>query len=91
MRTPVREIAEHAKTASRLLSTVSSDQRTAAIREAATAIQQGSKPILEANDRDLTAANATLASGEISPSTVERLQLTPKKMDEMMQSMLAVA
>jgi len=89
--TPVREVVKHAKAASRFLSTVSCHQRTAPIRAAATAIHQARKSLLEANERDLAAARAMLASGEISSSTFERLQLTPKKMEAMMQSMLAVA
>jgi glutamate-5-semialdehyde dehydrogenase len=89
--TPVLEVVEHAKAASRLLGTISSDQRTAAIRAITAAIEQARKSILEANERDLTAARAMLTAEEISPSTFERLQLTPKKMDEMIQSMLAVA
>jgi glutamate-5-semialdehyde dehydrogenase len=89
--TTVREVVEHAKTASRFLGTVSSDQRTAAIRAAATAIEPSRKPLLEANERDIESARAMLAGGEIGPSTFERLQLTSKKLDEMLQSMVAVA
>lgn len=91
MTTVVREAVERAKAASRLLGTIPSDQRTAAIRAVATAIEQARQPLLEANQRDVTAARPMLSDGEISPSTLERLQLTPKKMDEMTQSMLAVA
>lgn len=91
MTTSVRGAVEHAKAASRLLGTISSDQRTAAILAAAAAMGQSRTLLLEANERDLTAASAMLATGEISPSTFERLQLSLKKMDEMTQSMLAVA
>ena len=87
----VRGIAENSKVASRILATVSSARRSAAIRTAATAIVEARQFLLEANDNDLAAGRQMLAAGEISPSTFERLRLTSKKIDDMTASMLAVA
>lgn len=86
-----RSIAESAKVASRMLATVSSAQRSAAIRTATMAIGEARQRLLEANDNDLRAGRTMLAAGEISLSTFERLRLTSKKIDDMMASMLAVA
>ena len=89
--TPVREAAERAKAASRLLGTIPSDRRSSAIRAAAAAIQRACESLLETNDQDVKAAGAMLASGGISGFTFERLRLTAKTIEEMVQSMLAVA
>lgn len=91
MTTSVQATVECAKAAARLLGTISSDRRAAAIRTAATAIEHARQRLLGANDKDLNAARAMVAGGEITASTFERLRLTSEKIDEMTQSMLAVA
>ena len=91
MNSPAREIAERAKRASRILTAIPTDQRSAAIRAAVEAIEQSRGQLLEANQKDLITATALLAGGKITRSTFERLQLTANKIDEMTQSMLAVA
>jgi len=87
----VRAIAEAAKCASRKLSTYSAEQRNAAIHGAAVLIDRNRQVLFEANSKDLSAAAVMLASGRISPATLERLRLTDKKIFEMTRSMLAVA
>ena len=91
MTSTVREMAERAKSASRRWATASTEQRNAAVRAAAAAIKRDRQRLLEANERDVAAAGTMLAGGEITASTLDRLQLTPKKIDEMTQSMLTVA
>ena len=49
--TPVREAAERAKAASRLLGTIPSDRRSSAIRAAAAAIERACESLLETNDQ----------------------------------------
>jgi len=88
---PVRNIAEAAKRASRLLGTLTAEHRNAAIRSAADLIEQSRSRLLQANAEDMDAANALLARGEMSSATFERLRLNDKKIAEMMRSMLAVA
>jgi len=88
---PVRNIAEAAKRASRLLGTLTAEHRNAAIRSAADLIEQRRSRLLQANAEDRDAANALLARGEMSSATFERLRLNDKKIAEMRRSMLAVA
>ena len=87
----VKRLAELGKQASRRLATVPSEKRSAAIREAADAIERAGPRLLEANAEDLAEASQLLASGEISAATFERLRLTDNKIDEMARSMRAVA
>ncbi len=87
----VRAIAYAARRASRTLATRAAEQRNAAIRAAAQLIGKSRPQLLEANARDLDAANGMLARGEMSSATLERLRLTEKKLAEMASSMLAVA
>ena len=88
---PVRAIADAAKRASRMLATRTADQRNGAIRAAAELIGQSRSLLLEGNAKDLAAANALLARGEMTSATFDRLRLTDKKLAEMTSSMLAVA
>lgn len=86
-----RQVAFLAKQASRGLATISTEQRNAAIHAAAEAIDRSRERLLAANTEDLAQADATLALGEISRATYDRLRLSDKKIDEMVQSMRAVA
>jgi glutamate-5-semialdehyde dehydrogenase len=88
---PVRNIAEAAKCASRLMATLSAARRNTAIRVAAESIEQRRSQLLQANEADLETANQLLARGEMSSATFERLRLNDKKLAEMTRSMVAVA
>ena len=87
----VRAIADAAKRASRMLATRTADQRNGAIRAVAELVEQNRTLLLEGNAKDLAAADALLARGEMSSATLERLRLTDKKLADMTSSMLAVA
>jgi glutamate-5-semialdehyde dehydrogenase len=91
MSLPARLIAETAKKSSRTLAATTAEQRSAAIRAAADAIEGDRPRLLAANAKDLAAADAMLASGEISGPTYERLRLTDEKIDEVARSMRSVA
>ncbi|HWS96126.1 MAG TPA: glutamate-5-semialdehyde dehydrogenase, partial [Candidatus Methylomirabilis sp.] len=91
MSLPAKRLAELGKQASRKLATVPSEKRSAAIREAAEAIELAAPHLLEANAQDLAIASELLAGGEITSATLERLRLTDRKIDEMARSMRAVA
>lgn len=86
-----RQAAHLSKKAARRLATTSSEQRNAAIHAFADCLERSGERVLCANAEDLAQADVTLASGEISQSTYERLRLTDKKIDEMARSMRAVA
>jgi len=88
---PAKRLAELGKQASRKLATVPSEKRSAAIREAAEAIELAAPHLLEANAQDLAIASELLAGGEITSATFERLRLTDNKIEEMARSMRAVA
>ena len=91
MSLPAKRLAELGKQASRKLATVPSEKRSAAIREAAEAIELAAPHLLEANAQDLAIASELLAGGEITSATFERLRLTDNKIEEMARSMRAVA
>jgi glutamate-5-semialdehyde dehydrogenase len=74
-----------------MLATAAAEQRNAVIQLAAELVGEDRSQLLEANAKDLSAARDMLSSREINPATFERLRLTGKKIDEMTQSMLAVA
>ncbi len=88
---PIRSVAEGGKAASRKLAAITSEQRNAAIRAAAEAIECAKPRLLEANARDLKVGNELVARGEVTSATLERLRLTDEKIQEMAASMLAVA
>jgi glutamate-5-semialdehyde dehydrogenase len=87
----VRIVAEASKRTSRILSNSTTEQRNGTIRAAARLIEQNRGQLIETNSQDLAAADAMLASGEITGATHERLRLTEKKIGEMTQSIQAVA
>ena len=87
----VRAVAAAAKRASHRLNACSPEQRNLAIRAAVELIEQNRPALLAANSKDLSAADAMLAAGEITAATYERLRLTEKKIAEMTRSMLGVA
>lgn len=91
MSQPIRNIAEAAKRASRLLGTLTAEHRNVAILSAADLIEQSRSRLLQAHAEDMDAASALLARGEMSSATFERLRLNDKKIAEMRRSMLAVA
>jgi glutamate-5-semialdehyde dehydrogenase len=86
-----RQTALLSKQASRRLATFSLGQRNRAIHAAADSVDQSRQQLLAANAEDLAQADGMLASREITQATYERLRLTHKKIDEMTQSMRAVA
>lgn len=90
MNRDIRSLAEDAKKASRRLASSSAEAREAAIRAAATMVEQNVGSLLGANREDLEDAKALQAHGQITAATLDRLRLTEKKISEMVRSMLAV-
>lgn len=73
------ELARNAAAASRVLRTLPTDTRNAALREVAAVLRTSTEEILAANATDVEAAS--LAG--MSPAMVDRLTLTPGRIEEM--------
>ncbi|RFU27938.1 hypothetical protein B7463_g8392, partial [Scytalidium lignicola] len=85
--------AEAAKSSSHILATLSTTARNDALTAIHSALSNPTarSTILEANARDLTAAQKAAANGDLSPSLVSRLDLTKKgKYDDMLSGILDV-
>jgi glutamate-5-semialdehyde dehydrogenase len=70
------ELGRQARTASRLLAAAPGARKNAWLLEAAAALGNRSGEILEANARDLGAAE----QGDLSPAQIDRLRLTPQRL-----------
>lgn len=87
----VRAIAAGAKAASRAVAALSSEARTAAVRDLAGALGEARDAILAANAADVAEARAAVAAGTMGASTLQRLLLDARKLDEMAAQMRGVA
>ncbi|MBE6478206.1 MAG: glutamate-5-semialdehyde dehydrogenase [Propionibacteriaceae bacterium] len=81
------DLAERAKTASRVLSTATRDRKDAALRAMADALLAAGDDVLAANASDVEAARAA-GTGE---ALVDRLTLTPDRLAEMAQGLRDLA
>src|SRR5512142_473053 len=88
--TPV-EAAGAAKSASRVLATLSEAARNEALTAVHDALAASKADILAANAADLELARAAAADGRLSPALVSRLDLgRPGKWDDMLKGVLDV-
>lgn len=87
----VRAAAEAARVASRRLLGLSEAQRNEALEAMARAVRDHAVEILAANAEDLEVARGLLVAGEMAQATFNRLELTPRKLEEMEAQILAVA
>ena len=83
----ISDLAERAKTASRVLSTATRDRKDAALRAMADALLAAGDDVLAANASDVEAARAA-GTGE---ALVDRLILTPDRLAEMAQGLRDLA
>lgn len=86
----VRELAERARAAARVLAPVSIEQRNAALLAIAEALDEHHETILAANAEDVHLADALVATGDLSAANRARLALTPAKLEEMSAQVRAV-
>ncbi len=86
IREDIIRVVHEAKEASRALARASTEQKNTALRAMASALRQARQEILAANAEDVTSAKAA----GLSSALVERLTLTEKRLDEMVQSVEAV-
>ena len=75
----VREMAQKARTASRVLAVASTETRNLALAAIARAIAQNEEKILAANARDLTAGEGLVEQGELDMPSLKRLDLSGRK------------
>lgn len=87
----VRALAVRAKDASRLVATATDDARRAALERIARAVEAHAEAALRANAADVAVAEAMVASGELSPASMQRLHLSRQKLAEMAAQVRAVA
>ena len=81
------EIGRQAKEASSFLMTLGSETKNQGLRLAAKALVDGQKEILDANQRDVGAAEA---SG-MNPGLIDRLLLNPERIQAMADGLLQIA
>ena len=86
----VRQLAERARAAARVLAPVSLAQRNAALTAIAAALDEQHAAILAANAEDVHLADALVATGDLSAANRARLALTPAKLAEMSAQVRAV-
>lgn len=86
----VIEIARAAKRASRVLATLPTATKDAALTRIAAALEHEAAAILAANAEDVRAGEALVASGELSRALFQRLALNPDKLRSMIDGVLAV-
>ena len=83
----LNEIGSRAKEVSRVLGTLGSREKNMGLEEAARALLEGEEEILEANSRDYEKAR----SDGMSQGLLDRLKLTPARVQAMADGLLQVA
>ena len=83
----IEDLGRRAKAASRLLATASTAQKNAALAEAADLLAQRASDVIGANAADVEAAQA----GGVTATVVDRLRLTPARVDAMAAGLRQVA
>jgi len=86
----VRALAQAAKQAARRIASASIEQRDQALEEIAASLERGAPEILSANAEDTADAEAALGRGESSKALVDRLKLSPDKLQSMIDGVRAV-
>jgi glutamate-5-semialdehyde dehydrogenase len=87
----VASIARRARVASRAIARLSAEARNQVLIAVAQAIEQGSRKILEANERDCRAAESEVAAGKMSSAMLARLRVTERGIAQMAAQVREVA
>ncbi|MCO8255523.1 glutamate-5-semialdehyde dehydrogenase [Haladaptatus sp. AB618] len=82
---------EEAQTAALALAQRTDDDRSTALNAIADAILAREDEILDANERDVREAEERLAAGEYSRALVDRLELSPSKLESIAEMVRSVA
>ncbi len=83
----LRRLAGRAKAATHLLAALDAEKKNAVLRDMAGVLEEGVSAILLANKKDLVAARQK----RLPEAFVERLTLTPKRVEEMAASLRSIA
>lgn len=83
----MRDIGQRARQAAARMATATTAEKDAALKAIARSLEANVKPLTEANQKDLEAG---MASG-LSDALLDRLTLTPDRIDSMIQGLLQVA
>src|SRR6266446_4676532 len=89
--TAVAEQASRARVASRALAKLSNQSRNELLMAVANAIEDGSRKILEANERDCHVAAPAVSVGTMSSAMLARLRVSPLGVEEMAMRVRDVA
>lgn len=84
--TQLEQMGALAKDAARTLRTAPADAKTQALEKIALALCSHVQDILDANEKDIKAAE-----GVLSPSMIDRLTLTPERISDMAEAVIAVS
>ena len=87
----VVELARRASVAARVLGRMAAAERNGALEGVARALEAGATPIVEANARDLEAADGLVSSGRLTAAARQRLRLDPDKLRSLAAGVRQVA
>ena len=85
-----RKVAE-AQTAALELAKLDDDERSEALHAVADALVENEERILDANETDVAEGEELLEAGEYSQALVDRLKLSPSKLDDIAEMVRSVA
>jgi len=86
----VRALAQAAKQAARCVASSSMEQRNQVLQDVARALERSAPEILTANAQDVAEAEPSLRRGELSKALIDRLKLSPQKLQSMIDGVRAV-
>jgi glutamate-5-semialdehyde dehydrogenase len=86
----VRALAQAAKQAARCVASSSMELRNQVLQDVARALEHSAPEILAANAQDVAEAEPALRRGELSKALIDRLKLSPQKLQSMIDGVRAV-
>jgi glutamate-5-semialdehyde dehydrogenase len=86
----VRALAQAATEAARCIASASIEQRDQALENITRALERSAPEILEANAEDVDEAKPAFDRGELSRALMDRLKLSPQKLQTMIEGVRAV-
>jgi glutamate-5-semialdehyde dehydrogenase len=87
----LRQLAEQARSASRQLANLSTERKNEVLLAFAKKIRENTEIILAANKKDLASADTLKSKGELSDSSIQRLKLNARKIEQMAKNFESVA
>src|SRR5258707_9523417 len=91
LQSAVVELVSRARVASRALAKLSNQSRNELLMAVAKAIEDGSRKILEANERDCHVAEPAVSVGTMPSAMLARLRVSPRGVEEMAMRVRDVA